>query len=94
MKGSKGRLIVDHLINIGPHYAKALRIWGERFSENFERVASETKGMEHVYTMEFKRKWEFYFAYCEAGFASRTLGDIQMRLTRERNADLLDGIPV
>ncbi|KAJ3101554.1 hypothetical protein HDU97_001303 [Phlyctochytrium planicorne] len=93
MKGSKGRLVVDHVLNIGPHYAKALRLWRESFSENFDSVAEKTEDMRHVYTQEFKRKWEFYFAYCEAGFASRTLGDVQMRLTRERNLDLLDGIP-
>ncbi|KAJ3116432.1 hypothetical protein HDU96_009689 [Phlyctochytrium bullatum] len=93
-KGSRGKLIVDHLINIGPHYAKALRIWRENFCANFDKVVAETPERAHIYTAEFRRKWEFYFSYCESGFASRTLGDIQLRLTRERNADLLDGIPV
>ncbi|KAI8848583.1 S-adenosyl-L-methionine-dependent methyltransferase [Chytridium lagenaria] len=63
----RGRLIVDHMINIGPHYAKALRMWREKFSENFDKVVEETPDMAHVYTQEFKRKWEFYFAYCESG---------------------------
>jgi cyclopropane-fatty-acyl-phospholipid synthase len=27
--------------------------------------------------------WEFYLAYCEAGFASRALGDAQLLLARE-----------
>jgi cyclopropane-fatty-acyl-phospholipid synthase len=93
-KGAQGKLIVDELVNIGPHYAKALRVWREKFIENFDDVAKKASGdMQKVYTEEFKRKWEFYFAYCEVGFASRTLGDIQMRLTREGNAELLDGIP-
>jgi len=35
------------------------------------------------YPDEFIRMWEFYLAYCEAGFAERTLGDVQMVLTRE-----------
>ncbi|KAJ3283445.1 hypothetical protein HDU76_008467 [Blyttiomyces sp. JEL0837] len=91
-KGTKGKLIVDEIVNIGPHYAKALRIWRERFVDGFDGVRKET-GLDEVYTEEFKRKWEFYFAYCEAGFASRTLGDIHMRLTREANFDLLEGIP-
>lgn len=91
-KGSGGRLIVDEVVNIGPHYAKALRLWREKFVARFDEVVEKT-GLTSVYTPEFKRKWEFYFAYCEAGFASRTLGDIQMRLTREANTDLLDGIP-
>ncbi|KAJ3273867.1 hypothetical protein HDV01_003845 [Terramyces sp. JEL0728] len=74
--GSKGRLIVDKLENIGPHYAKCLRLWRERFMANFDEVVKET-GKPHIYTPEFKRKWEFYFAYCEVGFSTRSLGDVQ-----------------
>jgi cyclopropane-fatty-acyl-phospholipid synthase len=32
--------------------------------------------------------WEYYLAYCEAGFASRSLGTLQMVLTRPNNAGL------
>ncbi|KAJ3291058.1 hypothetical protein HDU79_002726 [Rhizoclosmatium sp. JEL0117] len=92
-KGSKGRLFVDELDNIGPHYTKALRLWREAFLANFDRVREET-GLHHIYTQEFKRKWEYYFAYCEAGFATRALGDIQVRLVRECNEDLVAGIPL
>ncbi|KAJ3356976.1 hypothetical protein HDU83_009146 [Entophlyctis luteolus] len=91
-KGSKGKLIIDHLDNIGPHYTKALRLWRENFMANFERVRDET-GLHHLYTPEFKRRWEYYFSYCEAGFATRALGDIQVRLTKECNEELLEGIP-
>ena len=31
----------------------------------------------------FIRMWEFYFCYCEAGFAERALGDVQILLARE-----------
>jgi cyclopropane-fatty-acyl-phospholipid synthase len=31
---------------------------------------------------DFRRIWEFYLAYCEAGFASGYLGVDQIRLTR------------
>ena len=33
-------------------------------------------------TSDFRRTWEFYLAYCEAGFASRYLGVSQLRLAR------------
>ncbi|KAJ3058521.1 hypothetical protein HDU98_005389 [Podochytrium sp. JEL0797] len=92
-EGSKGRLIVDELHNIGPHYTKALRLWREEFLKHFERVREET-GLYHVYTEEFKRRWEYYFAYCEAGFATRALGDVQIRLTKECNEELVAGIPL
>ena len=33
----------------------------------------------------FRRMWLYYFAYCEAGFLERSIGDVQMLLTRPRN---------
>jgi cyclopropane-fatty-acyl-phospholipid synthase len=36
--GSKGRLIVESVANIGPHYARTLREWRRRFVQRFETV--------------------------------------------------------
>jgi cyclopropane-fatty-acyl-phospholipid synthase len=60
-----------HLEDIGPHYATTLRLW----RENLLRSAAELRAL--GYSAEFLRKWEFYFCYCEAGFAERALGDVQ-----------------
>jgi cyclopropane-fatty-acyl-phospholipid synthase len=30
----------------------------------------------------FIRMWDYYLSYCEAGFAERYLGDVQMLLTK------------
>ncbi|KAI8614546.1 Mycolic acid cyclopropane synthase [Chytriomyces sp. MP71] len=92
-KGSGGELIVDELHNIGPHYAKALRLWREEFVDKFDAVRDAT-GLHSVYTREFMRRWEYYFAYCEAGFITRALGDVQVRLVKECNEDLVAGIPL
>ena len=70
-------LRVVHLEDIGPHYATTLARWRERFLANAAAVR------ELGYPDTFIRLWEFYLAYCEAGFAERTLGDVQMVLTRE-----------
>ena len=35
-KGSHGRLVVDSVSNIGPHYARTLREWRRRFEARFE----------------------------------------------------------
>ena len=35
-KGSQGRLVVDAVSNIGPHYARTLREWRRRFEAHFE----------------------------------------------------------
>jgi len=80
MKTSK--FTVEQLENIGPHYAKTLRRWRENFIGNKDKIFS--LGFDNV----FFRKWIYYFCYCEAGFASRTLGDLQIIFTRPCNASL------
>ena len=54
---------------IGPHYAHTLRLWRERFLANWEEV--QALGFDEP----FRRMWEFYLAYCEAGFRSGYLDD-------------------
>jgi cyclopropane-fatty-acyl-phospholipid synthase len=59
-----------HLDDIGPHYATTLRLWRENLLGNIGAV----RGL--GYSEAFIRMWEFYLAYCEAGFAERMLGDV------------------
>jgi len=59
------------LDDIGPHYATTLRLWRENLFDNLAAVRALG------YPEEFIRMWAFYLAYCEAGFAERSLGDIQ-----------------
>ena len=70
--------IVD-LRDIGPHYARTLRIWRERFFEHIETVRSQG------FNEEFIRMWAFYLCYCEAGFAERYIGDAQILLAKPQN---------
>jgi cyclopropane-fatty-acyl-phospholipid synthase len=71
------RLMVEAVENVGPHYATTLAAWRRRFIANRERVAA--LGFDRV----FQRKWIYYLGSCEAGFAERVLGDLQLVLTRE-----------
>ncbi|KIJ62576.1 hypothetical protein HYDPIDRAFT_114221 [Hydnomerulius pinastri MD-312] len=92
-KGSSGRLIVDSVSNIGPHYARTLREWRRRFVDRFETVIIPALKAEHPSVMNgpngreeievFKRKWLYYYCYCEAGFTARVLGDHIITFTRE-----------
>jgi cyclopropane-fatty-acyl-phospholipid synthase len=61
---------------LGPHYARTLHLWRERFSENWEQIHG------HGFDETFRRMWEFYLAYCEAGFRTGYLGVSQLQLTR------------
>ena len=62
----------------GAHYASTLREWRSRFDANREAV--DDLGFDH----RFRRMWDFFLAYCEAGFAEGYLGDAQMLLARPR----------
>jgi cyclopropane-fatty-acyl-phospholipid synthase len=37
---------------------------------------------------------QYYFSYCEAGFASKTLGDAIITVGREGALELMEGIPL
>ena len=69
-------LKVFHLEDIGPHYARTLREWRERFFANIAQVRRLG------YPESFVRMWEYYLCYCEGGFAERQLGDVQLLLTK------------
>ncbi|KAI1640114.1 cyclopropane-fatty-acyl-phospholipid synthase [Biscogniauxia mediterranea] len=96
---SKGTLIVERVENIGGHYAKTLRLWRERFLLNFESkirpaLKAEHPGMTPEEINVFRRKWEYYFTYCEAGFVTKTLGDVIITVGREGAMELMEDIPV
>ena len=61
-----------HEFSFGRHYAHTLRLWRDRFSEQREAVAA--LGFDET----FRRTWELYLAYSEAGFAAGYLDVHQM----------------
>jgi len=56
--------------------------------------AMQKKIAQYGFDDRFQRMWEYYFCYCEAGFVTRTLGDVQLVLTRAGNQNLNEGIPL
>jgi cyclopropane-fatty-acyl-phospholipid synthase len=62
------------------HYARTLRIWRERFTAEWPAIRAQ--GFDET----FRRMWEFYLAYSEAGFRSGYLGVSQLQMTREGTA--------
>ncbi len=69
-------LKIYHMEDIGPHYARTLKIWRERF------LARQSEVRTLGYPEAFVRMWEYYLCYCEGGFEERQLGDVQMLLTK------------
>jgi cyclopropane-fatty-acyl-phospholipid synthase len=70
------RLRIDWVRNIGPSYAPTLHAWRDRFMEHLPEV--RRLGFDD----RFIRMWEFYLACCEAQFAARSIGDVQLMLRR------------
>jgi cyclopropane-fatty-acyl-phospholipid synthase len=73
-------LRVDRAHAFGPHYAETLRRWRHAFTAASGDVAD--LGFDEV----FRRKWEFYLAYCEAGFDAGYLDVAHIRLARPLRA--------
>ncbi|MFJ6787996.1 class I SAM-dependent methyltransferase [Streptomyces angustmyceticus] len=69
----------------GGHYAETLRLWRERFTAQHAAVGA--LGFDAV----FRRMWEFYLAYSEAGFRAGYLDVRQLLLTGAATAQ--DGGP-
>ncbi|WP_245352735.1 SAM-dependent methyltransferase [Pseudonocardia parietis] len=62
--------------SLGPDYARTLGRWRERFLDRWDDVAA--LGFDET----FRRMWEFYLGYCEAGFRVGYLDVFQMGLAR------------
>jgi cyclopropane-fatty-acyl-phospholipid synthase len=65
-------LTVHDRLDFGPHYAETLRRWRTAFNSHGDEVAA--LGFDET----FARTWNFYLAYCEAGFAAGYLGVSQL----------------
>jgi len=80
------RLQINGVEEIGFGYARTLRKWRQNVRRNTERIRKLG------YDDRFLRIWTFYLAYCEAGFAIRSLRDMQIVLTHSAN-DALPEFP-
>ena len=70
------QLEIREVESIGTHYPPTLRLWRQRLLAN--AGAARDLGFDDI----LLRKWEFYFAYCEAGFAERLVDDLQFVVCR------------
>jgi cyclopropane-fatty-acyl-phospholipid synthase len=60
----------------GQDYAKTLKLWNDRFEAAWHE--NKLEGFDIV----FKRLWQFYLAYCQAGFATERTNVIHMTVER------------
>ena len=69
------RLRVENVEMFGADYARTLRAWREQFDAHAREVA------DLGFDASFRRMWDFYLAYCEAGFATGYLDVAQIVLS-------------
>lgn len=70
------------LQRIGSSYAPTLAAWRRRFLTAWEA------GRLPAYDGRFKRLWEFYLTYCEAGFREGAIDDVQVLFEKRRASTL------
>jgi cyclopropane-fatty-acyl-phospholipid synthase len=71
-----GLRVVNELA-FGQDYARTLQLWREQFKAQVAAVR------EQGFDERFLRTWEFYLAYCEAGFRAASLDVVQFTLQKE-----------
>lgn len=69
-------LRIADITAIGPHYAPTLAAWRRNLltrANDIRKLGFDDIGL---------RMWEYYFAYCEAGFEAGVINDIQMTIEK------------
>ena len=56
------------------HYANTLAIWRNEFNRKWDLIKKQG------FDLTFRRMWEFYLSYCEAGFKSKNIDLIQFSI--------------
>ena len=56
------------------HYSSTLALWRNEFNKKWDLIKNQG------FDSTFKRMWEFYLSYCEAGFKSKNIDLIQFSL--------------
>lgn len=64
-EAQKAGLRLSHSEYFGPSYTRTLAHWQERFSQSWPAIADDTG-----FTPSFRRLWDYYLAYCMAGFTT------------------------
>ena len=70
----KNKLDLIKINTYSNDYAKTLNVWRKNFLNSWDKIAP--LGFDN----SFKRMWEFYLSYCEAGFKSKNINLIQFSM--------------
>ena len=71
---SENGLTIKSYDSYADHYANTLAIWKNEFNKKWDLIKNQG------FDLTFKRMWEFYLSYCEAGFKSKNIDLIQFSI--------------
>ena len=71
---SDNGLTINSYVSYADHYANTLAIWRNEFLKKWDQIKNQG------FDLTFKRMWEFYLSYCEAGFKSKNIDLIQFSM--------------
>ena len=71
---SENGLTIKSYDSYADHYSNTLSIWRNEFNKKWDLIKKQG------FDSTFKRMWEFYLSYCEAGFKSKNIDLIQFSL--------------
>jgi cyclopropane-fatty-acyl-phospholipid synthase len=71
---SDNGLTIKSYESYADHYSNTLSIWRNEFNKKWDRIKNQG------FDLTFKRMWEFYLCYCEAGFKSKNIDLIQFSI--------------
>jgi len=70
----KNGLKLNEYNSYANHYSETLIVWREIFNKKWDLIKKQG------FDLKFKKMWEFYLSYCEAGFKSKNIDLIQFSL--------------
>ena len=73
----KTGLILKGYNSYGPHYSQTLSKWRQNFIGSWNNISKQG------FDSSFKKIWDFYFSYCEAGFRAKNIDLIQFSVTNK-----------
>jgi len=71
---SENGLTIKSYESYADHYSNTLSIWRDEFNKKWKQIKNQG------FDSTFKRMWEFYLCYCEAGFKSKNIDLIQFSI--------------
>ena len=75
--------LIDHLDDIGAHYAETLRRWRANLIHHAEEIEGPETGTALIDHAGL-RLFHLYLCYCEAAFLERHVSDVQLVFTGRR----------